>query len=245
MTESIVPELTPRSKEKELKEKNRQIKISLEDKKLISDLSLEELFSDQNELNIAIKMAIKYLKEFSLESISDRELLRSLIHLEVFQHKLQENANDFGTTNGIVPIQMVDALHRNINQIINVKEKLGLTKGKKEDESDALKMLDMLKKKFKAWREDNQGSRTLVCPHCSKMVLLKVKTEAWEAQKHPYFKDRLLGNEHIISLYKQDKLSKEDVAKIFEVSNDYIDWLVSRWNINTGVNVRSSSVPPT
>lgn len=233
MSESIAPELTPRNKEKELKEKNRQIKISLEDKKLISGLSLEELFSDQNELNIAIKMAIKYLTEFSLESISDRELLRSLIHLEVFQHKLQENANDFGTTNGIVPIQMVDALHKNINQIINVKEKLGLTKGKKEDESDALKMLDMLKKKFKAWREDNQGSRTLVCPHCSKMVLLKVKTEAWEAQKHPYFKDRLLGNEHIILLYKEGRLSREDVAKIFEVSNDYVDWLLSKWNINT------------
>lgn len=233
MSESIAPELTPRNKEKELKEKNRQIKISLEDKKLISGLSLEELFSDQNELNIAIKMAIKYLTEFSLESISDRELLRSLIHLEVFQHKLQENANDFGTTNGIVPIQMVDALHKNINQIINVKEKLGLTKGKKEDESDALKMLDMLKKKFKAWREDNQGSRTLVCPHCSKMVLLKVRTEAWEAQKHPYFKDRLLGNEHIILLYKEGRLSREDVAKIFEVSNDYVDWLLSKWNINT------------
>jgi hypothetical protein len=64
------------------------------------------------------------------------------------------------------------------------------------------------------------------------MVMLKMRTEAWEAQKHPYFKDRLLGNEQLIRLYKLGKLTKEDVASVLGTSPDYTDWLINKWRVD-------------
>jgi len=79
------------------------------------------------------------------------------------------------------------------------------------------------------WGEQNQGSRTCICPHCGKMVLLKIRTDKYDVSKHPFFRDRILGNVHMIKLYKENKISKEDCAKILGVSNDYIDWLIEKW----------------
>jgi len=86
--------------------------------------------------------------------------------------------------------------------------------------------LQALKEKFKVWRGDNQGSRNMVCPHCGKMTMLKIRMDKWIAQQHPFFKDRFLANKHLMRLYLTDKLTKEDIAKILDSSPDYIDWLV-------------------
>jgi DNA-directed RNA polymerase subunit RPC12/RpoP len=212
------------------------------EKNKYKNLSIETLFSDAEEIKLAKTLEKKYLEEFDLENISDKELLRSLIYLEVFQFRLQTTANEFKSTNGSIPVQIVDPLHKNINQIIGLKDRLGLNKKEKEiEETDALKSIELLKKKFKVWREHNQGSRTLVCPYCSKMVMLKIRTEAWEAQKHPFFQDRLLGNEHLISLYKAGRLDRVDISKILEVSTDYIDWLIGKWKADT---MKIENAPP-
>jgi len=39
--------------------------------------------------------------------------------------------------------------------------------------------------------------------------MLKIRTEAWEAQKHPFFKDRILANKHLVKLYKDKKITKK------------------------------------
>jgi len=195
-------------------------------------LQVVEFFQDSAEIALAKELQAKYLADYDLETISDKQLLRQLIYLEVFHiTRLQKSANDFHATNGVIPIQLVDSLHKNINQIVTLKDKLGLTKDKEEEllQSDSYKALELLKKKFKVWRENNQASRTIICPHCGKMVMLKIRTEAWEAQQHPFFKDRLLGNSHLIALYKDKKITKEDVGKILEVSPDYCDWLLNKW----------------
>jgi hypothetical protein len=88
--------------------------------------------------------------------------------------------------------------------------------------------LGSMMKKYKIWRSENQGSRTLVCPHCGKMTLLKIRMEAWEAQKHAFFKDRILANPHLMEMYKNGKISKHDVAKVLHTSLDYIDWLIKK-----------------
>jgi len=55
--------------------------------------------------------------------------------------------------------------------------------------------------------------------------MLKIRTEAWEALKHPFFKDRILANKHLWKCYKEGKITKEDVAEILGCSPDYIEWL--------------------
>ena len=195
-------------------------------------LGVDGLFTDKDEIKIAKELEKKYVAEYNIESVSDKNLLSNLIYLEVLHiSKLQKVANQFTTSNEQLPFGLLDAIHKNINQIIELKEKLGLNK-KEESSNDAFRSLELLKKKFKVWAENNQASRTLICPHCSQMIMLRIRTDKWEAQKHPYFKDRLLGNESLIRLYKQNKLTKEDVASILGTSADYTDWLVSKWGVD-------------
>ena len=89
---------------------------------------------------------------------------------------------------------------------------------------------NILKEEFKKWEEDNQASRTFVCPHCSKMMILRVKPDVWEAAKHPFFRDKFLANKHLIRLYKAGKLTATDVSDILETSPKYTQWLVEKWD---------------
>lgn len=195
-------------------------------------LGVEGLFTDKEEIKLAKELEKKYLTEYNIETVSDKNLLYYLIYLEVLHTaKLQKTANEFTVSNDNLPLQLLDAIHKNINQIIEIKDKLGLTK-KEEVSNDAYQSLELLKKKFKVWAENNQASRTLVCPHCSQMIMLKMRTEAWEAQKHTFFKDRLLGNESLIRLYKLGRLTKEEVASVLGTSSDYTEWLINHWSVD-------------
>jgi DNA-directed RNA polymerase subunit RPC12/RpoP len=107
--------------------------------------------------------------------------------------------------------------------------------------SDGYKALETLKRKFKMWLRENQASREMLCPHCGKKVLLRIRTEAWEAQKHPFFKDRILGNTYLIKLYQQGKLSAQDVANILEASPDYVTWLIDKWKLSPAGDANTSS----
>ena len=57
------------------------------------------------------------------------------------------------------------------------------------------------------------------------MILLKIRTEAWEALKHPFFKDKILANKQLWLLYKKGKITKKDVSLVLGTSEDYVDWL--------------------
>jgi ribosomal protein L37AE/L43A len=98
-----------------------------------------------------------------------------------------------------------------------------------KDGNDGFAYIQKLKEKFLRWESENQGSRTMVCPHCSKMMILRVKPDVWEAAKHPFFKDKILANPHLVKLYKAGKLSAEDVGLVLSASPAYVEWLVRRW----------------
>jgi len=183
----------------------------------------------------------EYREHYHLEHLSDLKLLEELVYREAFQErykkkieklvkKLKEKSKkteEILSEDEIVPKYVLDALNRNLEQILILKEKLGLFEEKKGE--DPYKYHRRLMKKFKIWMEENQGSRTLSCPHCSKMIMLKIRIEVWEALKHPFFKDRILANKHLWKLYKEGKITKLDMAKILlgeqTESIDYIDWL--------------------
>jgi len=196
---------------------------------LIDELDIPGQFDDDTEKKESILMARKYFKDYTFEFVSDKNTLKQLIFLEIVNKRLQKMLNEFYTDSKAVPVQMMEALHKNIMQITELKKTLGLSKADREqNSSDAFKTLDILKKKFKRWGDENNGSRTMVCPHCSKMVLLRIRTDMWEAQKHPYFKDRFLANEKLIELYKRNRLTKQELSVILETSEDYIDWIISK-----------------
>jgi hypothetical protein len=190
-------------------------------------------FKSASEKAQARSLLKRYLEDYSIETVSDRNTLKEVIYLEVVQTRLQDKLNEFHERDSkAIPIQLVEIIHKNSKIIIELKNALGLNKAKEKKSSyDAF---DHLKKRFKKWREENQASRTLICPHCAKMVLLKIRTDIWEAQKHPFFKDKILYNKYLMELYRSNKISKEDVARVLECSPDYIDWLIDK--IEKGYN---------
>lgn len=192
------------------------------------DLDVNNLFPDKESRNQAKQLLQKYLKSYTIETISDKNTLKQLIYLEVIHKKLQDKLNEITKlgTQKPIPIQAVDVLHRNLEKIQFLKESLGISK---DDASSVENTIQSLKRKFEAWRKNNQASRSLCCPHCGRMVLLKIRTKYWEEQKHPLFKDRILGNKELIRLYKIGKLTVKEVAEVLEVSEDYISWLIKKW----------------
>ena len=185
-----------------------QIKIDT----LLKDLDVVSQFEDKDERKSAVILARKYLKDYAFEYTSDKNILRQLIYLEIINIRIQNSLNEFYKDANAVPQQMVDSLHKNVMQITALRETLGLVKDGKEEAQTGLSTIDVLKKKFKKWREENQGSRTLVCPECSKMVMLKIRTEAWEACKHPFFRDNV---DWIIS-----KIYQPNPVNPLAISND-------------------------
>jgi len=191
---------------------------------------ISSLFLDKKEKKRAKELQKKYLEDYTIESISDINTLKQLIYLEVLNIRLQETMNIKKKEGKDLSDKVIKSVHENIREISNLKDRLGLSKIKQElNSSDAFKSIEILKKKFKVWRDNNQGSRTTVCPHCGKMILFKIRTDKYEAQKHPFFKDRVLHNTHLMKLLSEGKITKTDIGLILEVSPYYVDWLLSKF----------------
>ena len=196
------------------------------------DLNVSDLVIDDTEKKLAKELLDKYLKDYTIETISDKNILKQLIYLEVLNTRLQIKLNKYSEEDNNDDkdlVKVIEVVHKNLTQIINLKSQLGII-GNKKKENDA-DVLNVLKKKFKNYLKENQASRTIVCPYCSQMVLLKIRTTAYDAQKHPFFRDRILYNDHLVNLVIEGTLTKEDVAQILECSPDYIDWLITKWKI--------------
>lgn len=216
--------------EEQLVEKVNERLEELEDiPDVTDDMDVSSMFADRTEKREAKSLIKKYLRDYVIESVSDKNTLKQLIFLEVLHNRLQRELNEFKATNQPSPVKTIEALHSNLREITTLKMKLGLSKDKKDMSKDGLGSLELLKKKLKMWGEKNRGSRTMVCPHCGKMTLLKIRMDSYEAKKHPFFRDRILFNRALISLYQKGKLTKQDVADVLETSSDYTEWLVKKW----------------
>jgi len=178
----------------------------------------------------------EYREHYHLTQYSDLQLLEDLVYNEYcadelkkkmikVEAKYKKEDKEFTT-----PTYLISSMKTLMDQILLIKDKLGMFSDKKN--KDGFDYVQLLKDKFKKWEEENQGSRTFVCPHCAKMLMLHVKPDVWEVQEHKFFRDKILTNDHLIKLYKDQKITKTDCAKILGVSSAYIDWLIQKWFSN-------------
>jgi len=192
------------------------------------EMQVVSRFKDKPSRVLAKKLLRNYFDDYSIESIADKNTLQELIYLEVVQARFQERLEQhYEEDSKAIPISLLNTIHENSEIITKLKDTLGLNRQKNLDKSP-YDVLQHLLKRGKKWREENQASRTLKCPHCSEMILLKIKTDIWEAQGHPFFKDRVLYNKHLVKLYKAGKITKDDFAKVLETSVFYVDWLLEK-----------------
>jgi len=207
-------------------------------KNVINDIDIKSYFVDDKEKAQAVDLLGKYLLDYTIDSVAEKNSLSQLIYLEILNFRLQNIVNTLHKEDGSVPLNIVEAIHKNVAAIVLLKDKMGISKDRKQEtQNDAFKALDLLKQKAKRWREENEATRHRACPYCGQMVLWLMRPEEYEIKKHPMFKDRVLANEHLIRLYLAGKLSKEDVSKILGTSPEYTTWLVEKmWKTNPAYN---------
>ena len=186
-------------------------------------------FKDKEEQKLAQILLDRYLKDFELETISDRNTIQEVIYYEVLQSRIQEKVNDLYSNNvKAIPYDIVAVMHKNSETIIKLKSTLGLNKANK-DKLVGYDAYDHWRKRHVKWLSENQAGRTMKCPHCEQFVLLKMRMEAWEAQKHPFFQDNTVWNRKLMGdLGKTVFIDEKYVSEVLETSSDYVSLMVSK-----------------
>lgn len=190
-------------------------------------LTRQETFSGKKKFE-------EYCGHYHIEAYSDLQMVEELVYQEIMQERLKEKITTLEEKyrkeqkEYSVPRHVVETMKINFEQILIIKDKLGMFENKENAEGYAY--IQILRNKFKKWCENNQASRTAVCPHCSRMIALFIRPETWEAHKYPFFKDKLLYNEHLVKLYQDKIISSKDVSKILGCSDKYVEWLIKKWN---------------
>jgi len=230
-------------KSKKLIQKIKKLK-NLKQYKDLSDKELEEIAVSQireekkqdnsgftvDEKRERDKKLEEYVSQYHLTSLGELDQLKKLVNLEIIYKRL-ENKLTAATMSNLSETNEISSLTKMIveigNTIQTLRKSLGLMEERKVN--DAFEYVKKLKDKFKRWKEENQATRSLTCPYCSKMILLNLRTDAWETKKHPFFKDKIYYNEHLLRLYLAKKITKQDVAKVLGTSDFYADWLLKKW----------------
>lgn len=191
------------------------------------DLDTSAMFPDRKEQNLARNLLKKYVDDYTIETIADKNTLKQLVYFEVIQYRLQEVTNAAHNEHKAVPLKYLDSLHKNSNQIINLKQTLGITH-EKDNKGSMYDNIQNVMKKFAIHRRENIGERSHVCGKCGTVLRLLVRSDKYDCNIHPFFKGRFLTNKHLLELYKNNTITKDDVCKILEVSSDYLDWYIDK-----------------
>jgi hypothetical protein len=199
------------------------------------------MFPDAKEQKLAQARFEEYLKSYEIESDSEIDLLRSLIFNEVFELRLQTELNNLATEKKSPNPNILKQLTEIQNQKIIIRKRLGFNK--EEEHQDELTGLQVLKKRFEKYINENKNEFTTVCPHGS-IMLLRRRVKNFDSMKHPWFAGRWLFNYEILKDVKDGKLSKEDAWRYLSCASrggeykpafdkqyctDYIDYCLKHW----------------
>ena len=177
------------------------------------------------ERKFATNLLTKYLEESSIESNADRDTLRQLIDFEILVERIKSYLNiEYGKANPAIPTHMLDELRKNNELILKLKESLRLINQEKT-QSSWVETWEMLKKKALKYYETHAGCNTTKCPECQNVFRLMMDTTDLKIGKETFFRGTILYNEPLYGLYHQKKLAKEEMAEVFGVSPDFIDFL--------------------
>jgi len=199
----------------------------------LRELVEEGQFLDDAEKKQAKKIFEAYLSAHNFETQSDLSTLSILVWDEILIGRLKKTINECSTSDGKTYIndKLVKSLNDLTNHVLQIKLKLGLDK---EIEQDEFSALQLLKRRFHQWINENKNECTIYvpfeCQGCGKQdvkpVLLRKRVKDFEVLEHPMFSGRFWYSKVAMDMVKTGKLSKEDYAKIFSTSVDYVNWCI-------------------
>ena len=179
---------------------------------------------NDEEKKFASNLLQNYLAESSLTSFAERDTLRQLIDLEVIMERVKAFINsETAKANPVPPTNMLEQLQYLNKQIMEMKEKLGLSQ--KEDQKIILDEWRKLKDKALAYYKENAGCNVVKCPECKKLFMILKNMKDCHEEKLPLFKKTVLYSKKLFELYELNRITKEEISIILGVSNDYIDFI--------------------
>ena len=232
MDSNIQSEIKKLSKLKQYKDASEEQLQKMAQKNIVlSDLANSGNFIDDKEKKQAKQCFEKYLEAHDFETYSDLSTLSMLVFNEILIGRIQNTINECTTKDGKTYIndKLVKSLHEAENQVLSLKTKLRIDKEEKADDFTALQLL---KKRFHNWLQENRNECSIAVPYTCKnchtddvkMVLLRKRVSDWDAITHPHFLGRFWYNKDAMDLVKSNVLSKENYAKIFATSIDMVNW---------------------
>jgi hypothetical protein len=172
----------------------------------------------------AIKLYDQYVSEHSFESLAEKSTLINLVYLEILNDRVKLFIEREGNEKqGAIPLRMTEQLVENTNQIMSLKEKLGMMKD--ADSENALELMNELKEKALAYYNEHAGETYVKCPECQSLFRLLMKVDGLEPTKATFFRGTTLYNAKLMELYHYKKVTLEEVAEIMGVHNKYITFI--------------------
>jgi hypothetical protein len=184
------------------------------------------------ELPLGKKMFNEYRNQFEhLQSASNSRLLEELVWKELVQDRFKKQVGEACKLKNkdtgepiAIPSHLQQSMNDGLEQILKLKEKLGMFA--KQEETDSFKNWKLLEIKAAQYRKEHPLSFKTTCPHCAGIFYLKRRTEGFEEFISPFYaEDKVLNNRPLWKLYKDGKITQDDVAAVLGVSPDYIPWL--------------------
>jgi len=193
-------------------------------------------WQDKKEAESAQEIFDQYKQNKDFTEFSDIEELKRLVWFEIYFKRLQRTINTEKDRVNEHDVKALDNLH---TKILNLKRTLGLLED--SEGKNPLDELNKFRRKARVWRRLNRVSFEARCEWCSKMGLFKIRNkieiggklvDVYDYYKHPFFRDKVLCNQWLWELYKQNKITKVDIAKVLfpekwqemEVTY-YVSWL--------------------
>jgi len=177
---------------------------------------------DDIEKKFAVDLINRYLSQSSFENEADKDTLKQLIDTQLLVERIKAQLKkEYEKANPGLPIQMIEQLRETEAQILELKEKLGLTT-KDRQEASWVEEWNKLKKKALKYAEEHKGCNVVKCPYCQKMYLLLIRTEHLTSEKCTWFKGTILYNKQLFNLLDTKRISEDELADILGVSKFYV-----------------------
>jgi hypothetical protein len=172
----------------------------------------------------AIKLYDQYVTEHSFESLAEKSTLINLVYLEILNDRVKLFIEQEGNEKqGAIPIRMTEQLVANTNQVMYLKEKLGMMKDAETE--NALNLMNELKEKALTYYNEHAGETYVKCPECQNLFRLLMKIDGLEPAKATFFRGTTLYNQKLMELYHNKKITLSEMAEIMGVHNQYITFI--------------------
>lgn len=184
--------------------------------------------NDRKEKDWARKRFKEYGDSAHIDSHSDFELLVELVKREVIQErywkKIEEIEKKASKIDGsaAIPKGVINSLDDNLEQIIKLKDLIGLGQGDKK-KAKFEEIWDSIQRKLQKYSETHRGEFLMKCPHCGKYVQLLRKIKDYDTHDFKMFRDTFLYNETLMKFIDDKILTVDQVAEIWGLElPDYI-----------------------